>query len=51
MLIFRWANCGAGGGALWHYRDACDEFSLRSHRKAIAAIAAGKFEEETVAVR
>ena len=31
-------------------REACDEFSLRSHQKAIAAIAAGKFEEETVAV-
>src|ERR1700685_1811001 len=31
-------------------REACDEFSLRSHQKALAAIAAGKFEEETVAV-
>ena len=31
-------------------REQCDTFSLRSHQKAIAAIAAGKFEEETVAV-
>jgi acetyl-CoA acyltransferase len=31
-------------------RAAADEFSLHSHQKAIAAIAAGKFEEETVAV-
>jgi acetyl-CoA acyltransferase len=31
-------------------RDQCDQFSLRSHQKALAAIAAGKFEEETVAV-
>ena len=31
-------------------REACDEFSLRSHQKALAAIAAGKFDEETVAV-
>ncbi|HLB93571.1 MAG TPA: acetyl-CoA C-acyltransferase [Terriglobales bacterium] len=31
-------------------REQCDEFSLRSHQKALAAIAAGKFEEETVAV-
>jgi acetyl-CoA acyltransferase len=31
-------------------RAACDEFSLRSHQKALAAIQAGKFEDETVAV-
>ena len=31
-------------------REQCDEFSLRSHQKALAAIAAGKFEEESVAV-
>ena len=31
-------------------RERCDQFSLRSHQKALAAIAAGKFEEETVAV-
>ncbi len=31
-------------------RDACDQFSLRSHQKALAAIAAGKFEDETVTV-
>lgn len=31
-------------------RAECDEFSLRSHQKALAAIAAGKFEEEVVAV-
>src|SRR5258708_11186050 len=31
-------------------RAECDEFSLRSHQKALAAIAAGKFEEETVPV-
>jgi len=31
-------------------RAQCDQFSLRSHQKALAAIAAGKFEEETVAV-
>jgi acetyl-CoA acyltransferase len=31
-------------------REQCDEFSLRSHRKALAAIAAGKFQDETVAV-
>jgi acetyl-CoA acyltransferase len=31
-------------------RAQCDEFSLRSHQKALAAIAAGKFEDETVAV-
>ncbi|MEY2414118.1 MAG: acetyl-CoA acyltransferase, partial [Acidobacteriaceae bacterium] len=29
---------------------AADEFSLRSHQKAVAAIKAGKFEEETVPV-
>src|SRR5207244_5560176 len=31
-------------------REAADEFSLRSHQKALAAIAAGKFEDETVSV-
>ena len=31
-------------------RAQCDEFSLRSHQKALAAIAAGKFEQETVSV-
>jgi acetyl-CoA acyltransferase len=31
-------------------REQCDQFSLRSHQKALAAIAAGKFEEETVSV-
>ena len=31
-------------------RGACDEFSLASHRKALAASAAGKFADETVAV-
>jgi acetyl-CoA acyltransferase len=31
-------------------REQCDQFSLRSHQKALAAIAAGKFDEETVAV-
>ena len=31
-------------------RDECDQFSLRSHQKALAAIAAGKFEDEIVAV-
>jgi len=31
-------------------REQCDEFSLRSHQKALAAIAAKKFEDETVAV-
>ncbi len=31
-------------------REQCDEFSLRSHQKALAAIAAGKFDDETVAV-
>ena len=31
-------------------REQCDEFSLQSHQKALAAITAGKFEEETVAV-
>ncbi len=31
-------------------REQCDEFSLRSHQKALAAIAAGKFADETVAV-
>src|SRR6266404_1816451 len=31
-------------------REAADEFSLRSHQKAMAAIQAGKFAEETVAV-
>jgi acetyl-CoA acyltransferase len=31
-------------------REQCDTFSLRSHQKALAAIAAGKFEDETVAV-
>jgi len=31
-------------------REQCDEFSLRSHQKALAALAAGKFEDETVAV-
>ena len=31
-------------------RVECDEFSLHSHQKALAAIQAGKFEDETVAV-
>src|SRR5271166_4658871 len=31
-------------------REQCDQFSLRSHQKALAAIAAHKFEDETVAV-
>jgi acetyl-CoA acyltransferase len=31
-------------------REQSDEFSLRSHQKALAAIQAGKFAEETVAV-
>ena len=31
-------------------RAMCDQFSLRSHQKALAALAAGKFVEETVAV-
>ncbi len=31
-------------------REMSDEFSLNSHKKALAAIAAGRFEEETVAV-
>ncbi len=31
-------------------REACDEFSLRSHQKALAAIQAGKFADETVPV-
>jgi acetyl-CoA acyltransferase len=31
-------------------REAADEFSLRSHHKALAAIQAGKFEDETVPV-
>ena len=31
-------------------REQADEFSLHSHQKALAAIQAGKFEDETVAV-
>lgn len=31
-------------------RDAADEFSLRSHQKAIGAVQAGKFDEELVPV-
>ena len=31
-------------------RDAADEFSLRSHQKALAAIQAGKFDDEIVPV-
>jgi acetyl-CoA acyltransferase len=31
-------------------REAADEFSLRSHQKALAAIQDGRFDEETVAV-
>src|SRR4051812_40465225 len=31
-------------------REMSDQFSLDSHRKALAAIAAGKFDDETVAV-
>src|SRR5208337_3773745 len=31
-------------------REECDQFSLRSHQKALAAIAAGKFEDEIVTV-
>ena len=31
-------------------REACDEFSLHSHQKALAAIHAGKFTDETVPV-
>jgi acetyl-CoA acyltransferase len=32
-------------------REAADEFSLRSHQKAMAAIQGGKFDDETVPVR
>jgi acetyl-CoA acyltransferase len=32
-------------------REAADEFSLRSHQKALAAIQAGKFDEEVVPVQ
>lgn len=32
-------------------REAADEFSLNSHRKALAAIAAGRFAEEIVTVK
>lgn len=31
-------------------REAADEFSLRSHQKAMAAIQGGRFDEETVAI-
>src|SRR5499427_110083 len=31
-------------------REQCDEFSLHSHHRALAAIQAGKFEDETVPV-
>jgi acetyl-CoA acyltransferase len=31
-------------------REQCDQFSLRSHQNALAAIAAKKFDDETVAV-
>ena len=31
-------------------REAADEFSLRSHQKALAAIQAGKFDDEVVPV-
>src|SRR5258707_15117689 len=31
-------------------REAADEFSLRSHQKALAAISAGKFKDEAVPV-
>src|SRR5213080_3050132 len=31
-------------------REQCDEFSYQSHQKALAAIAAGRFEDEVVAV-
>src|SRR4029077_1974755 len=31
-------------------REMADEFSLNSHKKALAAIAAGKFEDEVVPV-
>src|SRR5207248_4854855 len=31
-------------------REAADEFSLRSHQKALAAIQAGKFDEEIIPV-
>jgi acetyl-CoA acyltransferase len=36
-----------------HYeitREECDQFALRSHEKALAAIAAGRFEDEIVSV-
>src|SRR3974390_898609 len=32
-------------------REQCDEFSLHSHHKALAAIQAGKYEEESVPVQ
>ena len=32
-------------------REAADEFSLRSHQKAVAALAAGKFDDEIVPVQ
>ncbi len=31
-------------------REQCDQFSLRSHQNALAAIAANKFDDETIAV-
>ena len=49
-LPFDGPDGGAAGAALRHYARAGDAFSLRSHQKALAAIAAGKFEDETVPV-
>ena len=51
MHICRWGSRPSGLAQRFGItREQSDEFSLRSHRKALAAIEAGKFADEIVPV-
>jgi acetyl-CoA acyltransferase len=50
-LICRWASPPSGSRKRFNItREMQDEFSVQSHKKAIAAIEAGKFDDELVPV-
>jgi acetyl-CoA C-acetyltransferase len=47
--MMSWAETGAAEEGI--SREECDQWALESHRKACAAMAAGKFDDEIVPVR
>jgi len=47
--MMSWAETGAAEHSIT--REQCDQWSVESHRKACAAIAAGKFAEEIIPVK